>query len=227
VVREAAVSGLTPICVFAKPAVAGLAKTRLASRLGAEGAARLAAAMFADTWALVRSLPWARPVLATTEAPALGLEVELDADVWLQGEGTLDRRIERILGRALDEAPYAFALGADSPGLPTSRLVAARGALAEVDAAVGPSSDGGFYLLAVRRLPRGTLAGVPWSHPDTARRTVEALGAAGLSARVLEGWFDVDEPGDLDRLRCDLVGAPETARVLAELLPYSVEVAIR
>lgn len=206
------------ICIFAKPPRPGEVKTRLASVVGVEGAAALARAFFQDTWAMVRALGWARAVLATTEEPGGSLAIEPDAEVWLQGGGDLGRRIERILCRALDRGPFAIALGADSPGLPPRALEQARDALGAADAVLGPSDDGGFYLLALKRCPEGLLDGIPWSTDHTFERTLVRLRQSGLSVATIEPWFDIDRPEELDRLRQLLrsgaVTAPETARLL-------------
>jgi len=208
------------LCVFAKPPRAGTAKTRLTPALGAEGAARLAQAFLQDTWALVKQLPWAVPVLASTEPWPEGL-LPAPVEVWQQGEGDLGARMERILLRALERYPAAIALGADSPGLPTSYLEAARAELEHADAVFGPSEDGGFYLLALKRLPVGAFVDLPWSQPETLARTEARLLSLGLSVRRATPFFDVDVPEDLVRLETELasgrVQAPATQAVLREL----------
>ena len=130
------------ICVFAKPPRPGRAKTRLASAVGEEGAARLARAFLEDTWDTVSGLPWANAVLASTEADRDALGLDEDTPLWLQGEGDLGQRMERVLARALRDAPWAMALGADSPGLPPGVLERARDALAASDAVLGPMAWG-------------------------------------------------------------------------------------
>ncbi len=204
------------ICIFAKPPVAGQVKTRLAATIGAEAAARLAAAFLADTWTAVCGLPWARGIVASTGPLASGLVPE--ASVWPQGEGPLDARLERVLQRALVDGDGAIALGADSPGLPLALLEAARRCLEEATAVIGPADDGGFYLLGVPRFPPGLLAQVPWSAADTCAATVARMTARGLPPTRLPGWFDVDDARDLERLR-ELLGrepgrAPCTSAVL-------------
>ncbi len=206
------------ICIFAKPPVAGTVKTRLAAEIGAERASQLARAFLVDTCAATRALTWARPVLATSDALAPELRTELDMPVWPQGDGDLGARMERVLARALTEAPFAIAFGADSPGLPPRFLEAARTALATADAVIGPADDGGFYVLGLRRCPPGLLAALPWSVPETCVRTIERLRAAGLTVTELAPWFDVDRADDLARLH-DLLDtgaivAPSTRRVL-------------
>jgi rSAM/selenodomain-associated transferase 1 len=208
------------LCVFAKPPRAGETKTRLAPAVGAEGAAALARAFITDTWAAVTRLPWARPVLASTGPWPEGL-LPAPAEVWQQGEGDLGARLERILHRGLEMCPAAMALGADSPGLPMAYLEAARAALANADAVLGPSDDGGFYLLALRQLPVGALANLPWSQAETRARTEERLKSLGLTVAHVEPFFDVDVPADLERLKADLnmgrIQAPATAATLATL----------
>jgi rSAM/selenodomain-associated transferase 1 len=208
------------LCVFAKPPRAGEAKTRLAPAVGLEGAAELARAFLADVWAGVRRLPWARPVLASAGPWPEGL-LPAPVEVWFQGEGDLGARMERVLRRGLEEASCVMALGGDSPGLPLAYLEAARTALASADAVFGPSEDGGFYLLALRRLPEGALAGLPWSQPETLAATEARLVSLGLRVARVEAFFDVDVPEDLARLEAELASgrlrAPATSEALAAL----------
>lgn len=211
-----------PVCVFAKPPRPGEVKTRLASVLGGESAAALAAAFLRDTWLTVGRLSWARPVLATTDVEwgrAEGL-CPTD-DVWAQGEGDLGARLERVLGRALATSPGALAIGTDSPGLPLRALEQARAAVEDGWAVLGPAEDGGYYLLGLPRCPPGLLADLPWSTAETRARTDERLRDAGLRVRMLETWFDVDRPEDLAHLKRRLasgeVRALHTATLLASL----------
>ena len=210
------------VCVFAKPPHPGRTKTRLAARVGERQASALARAFFDDTWSRVTSVPWLRPVLASTEEDltAFGLDA---AEVWLQGQGDLGQRMERVLSRALDTAPWVIALGADSPSMPLSALEAARAALLTHDAVLGPADDGGYYLLGLRRLPTNLLAQLPWSSPNTLQATHERLIARGLTVALIDRGFDVDEVEDLERLRrlleVDPSLAPRTFAVLNSLPP--------
>ena len=205
-----------PICVFLKPPRSGEVKTRLIPAVGADAAAMLAESFFEDIWEAVHSLKWARPIVASTEFVNLGDVCE----VWLQGEGDLGRKLENILRRALRDSPAALALGADSPGLPMRLLETAREALVKSDAVLGPSEDGGFYLLGLKDCPDELLAGIRWSQPDTLCQTMSRLRQAGLSISVLEHWFDVDTPDDLKRLQ-SLIEAK------AILAPHTAEAFIR
>ncbi|HVC91878.1 MAG TPA: TIGR04282 family arsenosugar biosynthesis glycosyltransferase [Acidobacteriaceae bacterium] len=211
----------TCVCVFFKSPIVGTVKTRLIPLVGAESAAALAEAFFRDTWNRVRSLSWAVPIVASTGPLNPALLPHPEPGVWLQGGGDLGARMERILRRALAQAPFTIALGADSPGMPARLLHQAHEALQSADAVLGPSDDGGFYLLALRECPPGLLAGIPWSQPTTFARTLERFNERGLKSIVLDHWYDIDRPEDLERLCGDVaseaIDAPHTASVLAGL----------
>lgn len=217
----AAAVGRIPVCVFAKPPVAGHVKTRLGLAIGQAQAALLARAFFQDTWATVRALPWARPILASTTSDTSAFGLDGEVELWLQGEGDLGERLERVLGRGLEEARFAIVLGSDIPGLPSGHLEAARATLASREVALGPTEDGGFYLIGASRLPAGALADIPWSSDDTRMRTQARLASVGLSLGRAPSWFDVDVPDDLSRidrlLGADPSAAPHTHRALAAL----------
>ncbi|MFH1810813.1 MAG: TIGR04282 family arsenosugar biosynthesis glycosyltransferase [Pseudomonadota bacterium] len=205
-------------CLFAKPPVAGQVKTRLAAPLGDDAAVTLAQAFLDDSWAALRQLSWVRRVLACT-GPVDGVPANLQ---WEQGEGDLGARIERVLRRALQDADVAIALGADTPGLPVAFLKQCRAEfVAGHDAVLGPSDDGGFYLLALRRCPAGLLADLPWSAPTTAQATQRRLVDNGMRPVLLPPWFDVDELKDLVRLAALIdrgeVQAPATKNALGTL----------
>ena len=207
------------ICVFAKPPVAGMAKTRLIPSIGKERAAQLAEAFLRDTLAPLRNVTWAETLVAAT-APFTRAYIP-DECMWLQPEGTLDVRVEAILQRALLRHPMAFALGADSPGLPTIYLDQARDLLASHDAVLGPTRDGGFYLLAVKNTPPGVLSGIEWSQRTTFQQTLLRLQQQGLSVARVPEWFDVDTADDLSYLRLLVanrkIDCPFTQAVIEEI----------
>jgi rSAM/selenodomain-associated transferase 1 len=185
-------------------------KTRLIPALGAAGAAAAAAAMLRDVWRTVESCSGVRPILATTSSGVFPVRVSLD-DVWLQGDGDLGQRIERILTRGLLEAPAAIAIGADSPALTAAHLEASLAALRNYDAVIGPSTDGGFYLLAVRSCEAGLLSSLPWSTPETRHALIGRMEGQGSTVFELEPLFDVDTPDDLTELAQHLKAHPSSA----------------
>ena len=189
-----------PVCIFAKPPVPGEVKTRLIPALGPQGAAGLARRMLLKTWQSVEACPGVRPVLATTRAGDFPMLVPFE-DLWLQGEGDLGNRIERILTRGLREAKVAIALGADTPSLTVAHLQTAVELTQTHDAVLGPSPDGGFYLLALRRCPVGLFTALPWSAPNTRDALLERLRHHHMTVAQLESLPDIDTPEDLRHLR--------------------------
>lgn len=95
------------------------------------------------------------------------------------------------------EGPVAL-VGSDCPGL-TAGLVGRLLGLRS-DVALGPSSDGGFWGVAVRRIHPAMFDGVVWSQADVFRRTAAACRRAGLTVTRGPLLDDTDEPGDLARL---------------------------
>lgn len=120
-------------------------------------------------------------------------------------------------------------IGSDLPGLPPARIREALARLAAEPSAVvlGPSDDGGYYLIALARPRAGCAApdlftGIRWSSAWTRADTVAAAERCGLRVELLDGWRDVDDAADLAALRTELTGggagrAPATAAVLGEL----------
>ncbi len=203
----------------------GAAKTRLAPAVGEAGAARLYRAFLEDT--LRRT--------SRVEAEARSL--------WLAGDGAGRRRVRerhpelpvrpqrgRDLGarmaRALeasfaDGAGRAVVVGTDHPTLPPERLDRAFRLLRGVDLVLGPSDDGGYYAVGLRRQAwpsaRALFRDVPWSTDRVLAATRSRAERAGLSRRELAEWYDVDRPSDLERLRRDAGGDSRSLRVLRSL----------
>jgi rSAM/selenodomain-associated transferase 1 len=206
----------TVVCIFAKPPQPDLVKTRLIPAFGADRAAELAEAFLADTVALVRTLPWAECIIAATER--FERSYFRPEEVWLQSEGDLGERLEKILRLALKRRSSVLAIGADSPGLPVALLEDARKALQQADAVLGPSIDGGFYLIGLKDCPVGVLGGIQWSHSSTLDDTAARLQQYGMMTTRTGEWFDVDTPEDLERLRRHLGKNPSAAAKTAALL---------
>lgn len=201
---------IIPICIFAKPPVAGKVKTRLLAELGAEAAAGLASAMLRDVWCAAACCTNGRPILAAAEPGGFPIDVS-EENIWLQSEGDLGQRLECILRRALETAPAAIALGADSPLVAPAQIEESLAALETYDAAIGPCADGGFYLLALKRCPPGLFRDLPWSCAKTFEATKERLEQNRISVTAITPLFDVDTAEDLTLLGALLGESPELA----------------
>jgi uncharacterized protein len=74
----------------------------------------------------------------------------------------------------------------------------------EGDLVVGPSDDGGYYLIGLRAPRPELFADVPWSSSAVLEVTLTRARGIGLRMRLLPAWFDVDTAGDLRRLRAEM-----------------------
>jgi rSAM/selenodomain-associated transferase 1 len=116
----------------------------------------------------------------------------------------------------LSESGYGgiVLLNSDSPTLPTSLLVrAVHQLLAARDGVVlGPSLDGGYYLIGVRHPHAELFRAIDWSTERVAAQTRQRAQGQGLEVIELDPWYDVDEPRSLQRLVDELASpAPNSA----------------
>jgi hypothetical protein len=116
-------------------------------------------------------------------------------------------------------------IDSDTPTLPTEYLERAVAVMSggDHDLVLGPSDDGGYYLIGLRRQHPELFEGVPWSTPTVLEETERRASALGLRSIRLPAWYDVDTGADLARLEADLavgpVGGPRhTRRFLLERL---------
>jgi len=110
-------------------------------------------------------------------------------------------RLDRAMGEAFARgASPLLVVGTDVPGLSGRHLSQALALLAdEPDRVVlGPSPDGGLYLLAASR-PLPELAAARWCRRDTLRSLLRVLREAGRPVALLEPLEDLDARDDLER----------------------------
>jgi rSAM/selenodomain-associated transferase 1 len=185
--------------VIAKEPIPGRVKTRLSPPFTPAEAALLAEAALADTLAAVAAVPVSRHVLALDGAPGDWLPAGFD--VIPQRGGGLDERLAAAFADAHATLPLPMVLvGMDTPQVTPRLLADAAGSLVsgEADAVFGPATDGGFWLLGLRRPDRSLLAGVPMSRPDTGRKQIDRLTSAGLRVAMAPELTDVDTFGEAE-----------------------------
>jgi len=201
------------LCIMAKAPEAGQVKTRLCPPLSPEDAAELYRCFLLDKIAQVREVAEAEPVLAFAPAQAAAAFEALAPGFTLlpQRGPDLTARLTAVcvdLFRSGCDA--AILIDSDTPTLPTERLERAVAVVKEggCDLVLGPSEDGGYYLIGLRRLHPGLFEGMQWSTPTVLEETLRRARALGLSATTLSAWYDVDTAADLVRLRADLSAGP-------------------
>jgi hypothetical protein len=115
-------------------------------------------------------------------------------------------------------APRVIALGADSPTLPPEHLEEGIEAIAESDLVLGPTEDGGYYLVGSRVSDETIFRDIPWSTERVLEVTLARAVQARLSVRLLPAWYDVDDLEGLRRLEGEVPrGGVATGRLRALL----------
>jgi rSAM/selenodomain-associated transferase 1 len=206
-----------PLAVFVRPPHPGKTKTRLVPALGDQGAVDLYRAFVQDTIQTVLAADcfditvW---VAGDPEDPSLeGLVADLPRRA--QSKGDLGVRMAQTLETHIAHAGRGLIIGSDAPTLPESVLRAGLDALDRHDLVLGPSADGGYYLIGARgRVPR-VFEGIAWSTPSVLTETLSRARSAGLTVALLPPFYDVDTPDDLRLLRTHLTLDPSAAPVTA------------
>jgi rSAM/selenodomain-associated transferase 1 len=205
------------MAVMAKASVPGRAKTRLIPQATAEGAAALNTAFIQDIAAnllearlsapiapyIAYGPPGAEPFFREHVAPEVGL---LECSYPDFGE-CLSRAIAWMLGVGHGAA---CVVNSDSPTLPTHLLIQAAQALSRPGdrAVLGPSTDGGYYLLGLKRAHRRLFEDIDWSTSVVAAQTRERAAEIGLELVLLDPWYDVDDADALRQLVSQLLPGP-------------------
>ena len=211
------------VAVMARVPGAGPVKSRLHDALTPAQATSLYRCFLLDRLDALADVPGIAPVVAFTPAGAGAVMAALAPAGFrlLPQEGDdLSTRLARLMERLLGEGhPAVLAMDSDSPTLPMAYVVEAVRALAsaEVDVVVGPSEDGGYYLIGVRAAQPALFEAMPWSTPSVLAETLARARSLDLAVRRLPPWFDVDTPADLRRLRAELPAAGGPRRTVAFL----------
>ncbi|RMF25260.1 MAG: DUF2064 domain-containing protein [Deltaproteobacteria bacterium] len=157
---------------------------------------------------------------AAPELAAIAAAASVDL-VW-QGEGSLGSRMQRLIQRSVAAGQAAIVLGADTPDLPLPYVAAAAAALGRAGAVIGPSSDGGYYLIGAAGVcPPVFELDAEWGSREVLQETLVRLRRARVCVTALPAWRDVDDAEGLAQLSSRMAGGgcalTATRRVLAGL----------
>ena len=225
----------TCVIVFAKNPVPNQVKTRLVPSISPEQAAALYTAFLTDWCKTLVTLSGMDLIIAYTPPDA---QSDLQA---LIGDGAIYiPQIGTGLGERLTSATQWAAehgytkvllVGSDSPTLPTSYISQALTLLDSRDIAIGPSTDGGYYLIGfsaenVAMTVPSVFEDITWSTANVFRQTLSRIRSLKATVGLLPPWYDIDTAEDLAflyahisamRLAGDTVQAVRTESLLAEL----------
>ena len=201
------------LVVMAKAPRLGMVKTRLAKSLPMEAVCELYRCLLDDTLTLAHSMHGVNVAIMCPAADVEELKglAEDAAVVAQQGEGLAAALTSVFASFAVDGRHHVIAFNSDSPHLPASVLAGAFALLTTHDVVVGPTHDGGYYLVGAKA-----------AHPTLFHR--DGMGTAGaldalitrahslqLSVGCTDSFYDIDVEADLTRLAAELLLAPARA----------------
>src|SRR5579863_1630765 len=211
------------LVIMAKAPRAGTVKTRLTPNLSSEAVAAFYCCLLDDTLALARSLSDVKIAIMCPEpdvnelAQLAGSEVNVVAQ---KGEG-LAAGLTSVFARFTeDHQRRVIAFNSDSPHLPRSVLEDAFETLSAHDVVVGPTHDGGYYLVGAKASHPTLFARDGMGTSSALERLLSRAQALELSVGFADRFYDIDVADDLSRLaeelRLDPARAPRTAARLRE-----------
>ena len=208
-------SASAAIGIMCKAPRPGQTKTRLAATIGGEQAASLSACFLHDVAAAIESVAeslrcegygvytpaGAEADLRRIFPPSFRLLLQSNADFG----NVLHGAVSDLLVAGHD---CAVLVNGDSPTLPPNVLANAIGLLRKPGdrMVLGPASDGGYYLIGLKRPHPHLFVDIPWGTDAVARLTLERAAQIGIAAELLPEWYDVDDIETLGWLRDELAG---------------------
>jgi rSAM/selenodomain-associated transferase 1 len=185
------------LVIFAKEPVPGQVKTRLAATIGDTAAAMIYHRMLAQNVQRLKTGPWQASLSVAPDCAVQRPQMfPPGPKLRPQGGGDLGARMWRVLAEARADAPVVL-VGSDIPGLAGRHVAAAFAALEDNDLVIGPSRDGGFYLIGARCCPAADIfAGVAWSQATTLAQVLANCAVKPAQIAMLD---DCDDWTDFER----------------------------
>jgi len=179
----------------------GDVKTRLSPRLNREQRIAIYTKLLNGTVQRLRNVKVADTLIAYTPADAGEYFENYGLGTFPQAEGDLGARISEAIGHVLGCGYDSVAIvGSDIPGLGPRIATSAFHALRSADIAIGPSTDGGYYLIGMNEHRPELFEDIKWSTNEVLKATVGKVKQMGLKMEILDILDDIDTPEDMERL---------------------------
>lgn len=196
------------LIVFAKEPKKGRVKTRLRDCLSETQCVNLYKAFLKDTLDISEKIACEHKILAYDSLgknPKYLKKIAPGLTFYKQKGVGLGVRMYNAFRFAKDTgAAKMVIIGSDSPTLPALSIKKAFGLLSRADLVLGPSIDGGYYLIGLKSPCAGLFKGIAWSSPTVFRDTIKNAHKLKKRAALLDKIYDIDDTSDLLRLKKDL-----------------------
>ncbi len=215
------------IVVMAKAPREGFVKTRLAGVFPALDVVQLAECMLRDTLTLVQKLSRVHVAVMCPAEDVAEIEARFATGVHVVGQSGkgLAAALLSSFETFVPDFRRVVAVDSDSPHLPLASLQSAFDLLETNELVVGPTEDGGYYLVGASTIHPRLFKLAPLGRSNARDALLGNARALGLSVAFTEPSYDVDVPTDLRQLAAELriepSRAPCTAALLASWRPGS------
>ncbi len=200
----------TSLILFARAPVSGKVKTRLTPHISSQKATDLYKAFIIDIVTSLKKLKGQDLTIAYTpdsshDTSFHGL-VGRSIPLFSQRGDTLGERLKNAFQDSFcKETKRVIIIGTDSPTLPVSYIKEAFHALRDVPIVIGPTFDGGYYLIGLSEFTGEIFDDIEWGSAYVFSQTITRIKELNKQLYVLPPWYDIDTPSDLSFLRTHLL----------------------
>lgn len=190
------------LVIFTREPQPGGVKRRLVPALGEQGAADVYRRLVLHTLEMARSVDNVRHQVwidgNIDSAFARQIDTQFQYSCHTQSGDDLGERMYNAFASAFRTCRHCLLIGCDCPQIDCGILMDAFDSLeCGNDAVIGPASDGGYYLIGLRRSESTVFDGITWGSDKVAEQTREHFRALGYRWHELPVLSDVDRPEDL------------------------------
>lgn len=186
------------LLIFAKNPVNGQVKTRIAATMGNDTALAVYQSLLAHTNEVTSYLPVDKTVFYSNSIQAGDLWDKTIYKKQIQYGSDLGSRMQNAFGHSFQEGNAAVAIiGTDCFEITSAIIMNAFAWLKIHDVVIGPATDGGYYLLAMKQMHREVFKDIEWSTSEVLNSTLAICDKLNLSVHLLPQLSDVDTEADL------------------------------
>lgn len=196
------------LIIFAKEPKKDNVKTRLSSCLSETQRLRLYKAFLKDTVSVAKDIQCEQKILAydsESENPKYLKKITSSFIFYKQEGKNLGEKMHRAFQfAARNKASKIVIIGSDSPTLPIGYIKDAFCRLSKNDVVLGPSYDGGYYLIGLKKPCQGLFRDIKWGSDEVLEKTLKKVNVLNKKTVLMNKWYDVDRLEDLNYLKRDL-----------------------
>jgi rSAM/selenodomain-associated transferase 1 len=210
------------LVIMAKAPRPGTVKTRLARSLPVKAVTELYRCLLGDTMALARSLPGVKVAIMCPASDVEELRHLVRGEIAVvaqRGEG-LAAGLTSVFAQFTTSARHVIAFNSDSPHLPLEVLAGAFELLTTNDVVIGPTHDGGYYLVGAKADHAALFYGDGMGTHSALDGLLDRARRLQLSVGFTDPFYDIDVEDDLARLAAELQLAPSRAPRTAAWLKH-------